>query len=76
LGDLRICLTLTGVGRDVLLSTEDLESRVSLNAIILAELRLLCAVNLDERNVLLLEGCGSLLVLGSESLAVAAIIWG
>lgn len=72
--DLRICLALAGVGRDVILAAEHLEGRVSLNAICLAELSLLCAVDLDKSNVLLLQGGGGLLVLGGESLAVAAVV--
>jgi hypothetical protein len=38
----------------------------------LAEVRLLCAVNLDKLDVLVLERGGSLLVLWGESLAVSA----
>jgi hypothetical protein len=38
----------------------------------LAEFGLFCAVDLGDLDVLLLEGGGSLLVLGGERLAVAA----
>lgn len=65
-------LTLARVGRDVVGAAEDLEGGVALNAVLLAEIRLLSAVDLDELDVLLLEGGGSLLVLGSEGLAVTA----
>ena len=60
------------IGSDVVGATEDLEGGVALNAILLAQLGLLCAVDLDERDVLLLECCGRLLVLGRERLAVTA----
>ena len=60
------------VGGDVLWAAEDLEGRVSLNTVLLAELRLLCAVDLDELDVLLLQGCGGLFVFWGEGLAVAA----
>lgn len=60
------------VGLDVLGATEDLESRVSLHAVALAQLLLLGAVDLGEGDVLVLEGSGGLLVLGREGLAVTA----
>jgi hypothetical protein len=41
----------------------------------LAEIGLNCAINLCKSNVLLLESCGSLLVLWGKSLAVTAP-WG
>jgi hypothetical protein len=69
--NLRIGLALALVGDNVLGSTEDLESWVALNAILLAKVLLLCAVDLGELNVLLLQGGGSLLVLGGKCLAVA-----
>lgn len=69
---LRRCLALALVGGDVLQTTEDLEGRVTLNTVLLAELRLLCAVNLDELDVLLLQGRGGLFVFWGEGLAVAA----
>lgn len=65
-------LALTTVGSDVVKTTEDLEGGVTLNAVGLAEVSLLSAVDLGEADVLLLEGGGSLLVLGGEGLAVAA----
>lgn len=65
-------LALTAVGSDVVKATEDLEGGVTLNAVGLAEVSLLSAVDLGEADVLLLEGGGSLLVLGGEGLAVAA----
>jgi hypothetical protein len=70
--NLRSSLALASVGGDGLEAAEDLEGRVTLNAILLAEVGLLSAVNLGELDVLLLEGGGSLLVLGGEGLAVAA----
>lgn len=65
-------LALTSVGSNVLKAAEDLEGGVTLNAVVLAEVGFLSAVDLGELDVLLLEGSGSLLVLGGESLAVAA----
>lgn len=70
--DLRSSLALASVGADVLSTTEDLEGRVSLDTVLLAEVGLLSAVDLCELDVLLLERGGSLLVLGSEGLAVTA----
>ena len=71
-GNLRSGLALASVGSDVLKATEDLEGRVTLNTVVLAEVSLLSAVNLGELDVLLLQGGSSLLVLGGEGLAVAA----
>lgn len=68
----RSSLALALVGSDVVKAAEDLESRVALNAMLLAEVGLLCAVDLGDLDVLLLERGGSLLILGGESLAVAA----
>lgn len=68
---LRSSLSLAIVGSVVASTTEDLEGRVSLNVEVLAEISLLSAVDLGELDVLLLEGGGSLLVLGGEGLAVA-----
>lgn len=65
-------LALALVGRDGVEATEDLEGRVALNAMLLAQLGLLSAVDLGELDVLLLEGGGSLLVLGGKGLAVTA----
>lgn len=65
-------LALATVGGDVVKALEDLEGGVALNAVILAEVSLLSAVDLGELDVLLLEGGGSLLVLGCEGLAVTA----
>lgn len=65
-------LALALVGGDGIEATEDLEGRVTLNTVLLAELSLLSAVDLGELDVLLLEGGGSLLVLGGKGLAVAA----
>lgn len=62
----------TLVGLVVVDTTEDLESGVSFNAIALAQLLLLSAVNLCEGNVLVLELGSSLLVLGRKGLAVSA----
>jgi len=60
------------VGLDIVGTAEQLESRVSLHAVALAQLLLLGAVNLCERNLLVLELSSGLLVLGGEGLAVAA----
>lgn len=69
-GDLRSSFTLTSIRAGVLKATEDLESGVTLNAIRLAKLGLLCAVDLGKLDVLLNQSSGSLLVLGGEGLAV------
>jgi hypothetical protein len=53
--NLRCGLALALVRRDVICAAEDLESWVALNAILLAKLGLLCAVDLDEPDVLLLQ---------------------
>lgn len=60
------------VGLNIVDTAEKLESRVSLHAVALAQLLLLGAVNLCERNVLVLELSSGLFVLGGEGLAVAA----
>ena len=70
--DQPVGLALTAVGRDVVEATEDLQGGVALNTVLLAEFRLLCTIDLDELDVLLLECGGSGLVLGGERLAVAA----
>lgn len=41
----RCCFPCTAVRRDVIKTAEDLESRVALNAILLAEVCLFCAVD-------------------------------
>lgn len=68
--NVRIGLALALVGGNVIQATEDLEGWVALNAKRLAEVGLLCAVNLGELDVLLLQCGGGLLVLGGEGLAV------
>ena len=68
---LPVSLAGTSVGRDDVKATEDLEGGVALNAVVLAEISLINAVDLGKLDVLLLESGGSLLVLGGESLAVA-----
>lgn len=65
-------LALARVGSDIVKATEDLEGGVTLDALVFAEVGLLGAVNLGELDVLLLESCGGLLVLGGEGLAVTA----
>jgi hypothetical protein len=70
--DSRICLPLALVGIDVVKTTENLEGGIALDAVVCAEVRLFCAVNLHQCDILLLE-CGCrLLVLRGERLAVAA----
>ena len=68
--NLRSSFPLALVGADVVETTEDLEGGVALNTVGLAEIGLLCAVDLDELDALLLQCSGSLLVLGGERLAV------
>jgi hypothetical protein len=70
--DQAVGLALAAIGRDVLRAAEDLEGGVALDAVLLAEILLLSAVDLDERNVLLLQRSRSRLVLGRKGLAVAA----
>lgn len=64
-------LALALVRGNVVKAAEDLEGGVALNTVLLAEVLLLCAVDLHQLDVLLLEGGGGLLVLGGEGLAVA-----
>jgi hypothetical protein len=61
-----------GVRLDVIWATEDLDGRIALDAIVFAQITLGCAVNLDERDVLLLQCGGGFLILGSQGLAVTA----
>lgn len=56
----------------VVKATEDLQGGVALNTKLLAQIGLLGAVHLNELDILLLQGGGSLLVLGGEGLAVTA----
>lgn len=67
----RWCFSCAGVWCDVVKATEDLDGRIALDAIIFAQLCLLCAVNFDEGNILLFQSGCSLLILRCESLAVA-----
>ena len=62
----------TAVRGDLVRPSEDLEGRVSLNTIVLAQITLLCAIHLHQWNVLLLQCRRSLLILGRKSLAVSA----
>jgi hypothetical protein len=62
----------TGVRSDVFLATEHLQGWVALDTEALAEFGLLCAVNLDELDVLLLQRGRSLFVLRGEGFAVSA----
>jgi hypothetical protein len=66
--DHKVCvrLSLAGalVGRHGVLAAEHLQGRVSLDAMLLADVLLDGAVNLGQVDVLLGEGGGSLLVLG------------
>ena len=71
-GNVRIRFPLAGVGLDVLDTTENLEGRVALDAELLAQFLLLCAVNLDQGNVFLLQRCRGGFVLWGERFAVAA----
>lgn len=69
---LRWCLPRAAVGCDIVEASEDLEGRITLDTVFLAQFRLLCAVNFGQRNVLLFQLCGSFFVLGGEGFAVAA----
>ncbi|KAH4295492.1 hypothetical protein HBI01_156720 [Parastagonospora nodorum] len=53
--DQAVGLALTAIGRDVLGSAEDLEGGVALDAVLLAQILLLSAVDLDQCNVLFLQ---------------------
>lgn len=70
-GDLRRRLSGTRICLDVVRAPEDFDGRISLDSIVLAEITLGRAVDLDQRDVLLFQRCCGLFVLGSESLAVA-----
>jgi hypothetical protein len=69
--NLRISLAWSGVWGNILWSTEDLESWISLDTHALAEFALLCAVNLGELDVLFLQACGGFLVFWGKSFAVS-----
>lgn len=69
--NVRAGLALALVGSVVVEATEDLQGGVTLNTESLTEVGLLSAIDLDQLDVLFLQGGGSLLVLGGESLAVA-----
>jgi hypothetical protein len=69
--DLRRSLSCTRVWGNVVSTTEDLESWVTLDAITLAEVSLFCAIDLGEFDILLLQCGGSLLVLWSKCFAVS-----
>lgn len=69
--DLRCCFPGTTICHNVVETSEDLESWVTLNAILLTQFRFFCAVDLCQWDILLLELCSSFFVLWSESLAVA-----
>lgn len=71
-GDDGLRLAGAGVRLHVLGAAEDFEGRVALDAVALAEVLLLGAVDLGERDGLLFERCGCFLVLGREGFAVAA----
>jgi hypothetical protein len=64
--NIRRGLALAAVRGDIVEASEDLEGRVTLDTVVAAEVGLLGAVNLGQSNVLLLEGCGGLLVLGCK----------
>jgi len=69
--DIRWSLSSTGIGLDVVRTSENLDCRISFYTIVFAEVCLFSAVNLDQGNVLLLEGGGSFFILRSQSLAMA-----
>lgn len=60
------------VGGDIVRAAEDLESGVALDAILLAEILLLGAVDFGEGDLLVFERRGGFFVLGGEGFAVAA----
>jgi hypothetical protein len=70
--DARSSLALALVGRDVVKATEDLESGVTLDAVLLAEIGLLCAVHLRQLDALVFKLCRGILVLWGKRLAVTA----
>ena len=69
--DLRCGFPGTAICDDAVEASEDLESWVTLNAILLTQFRFFCAVDLCQWDILLLELCSGFFVLGSQSLAVA-----
>jgi hypothetical protein len=71
-GNVRWCFAGARVWLDVVKTSKDLDCWVSLDAIVLTQFCLLCAVDLYKRNVLLFESCSGFLIFGRESLAVAA----
>lgn len=73
--NIRSSFSLALVGSDVVKATEDLEGGVALHTVLLAEVGLFCAVDLDELDVLLLQSGGRLFVFWGEGLAVTAP-WG
>lgn len=62
----------TAVGFCRIHTTEDLDGRVTLDVVLLTQIRLRCAVDLDQRDVFFLELGGSCLILGSKGFAVTA----
>lgn len=71
--DLRWGFSLTGVLSNVVGAAEDLQGRVALNTIGLAEVGLFCAVDLGQLDVLFFQRGRGFFVLWCKSFAVAAV---
>lgn len=55
----------------VVRASEDLDGWVTLDAIIFAQVGLFCTVDLDEGDIFLFEGGGSLFIFGGQGFAVS-----
>jgi hypothetical protein len=71
--DLRRSLSCTSIWGNIIRATEHLESWVALNAITLAEVGLLCTVNLGKLDILLLQCSRRFFVFWCECFAVTTI---
>lgn len=69
---LRLSFPRARVASRVVHATEDLESWVSLDALLLAKVGFLGTVNLCQCDSLLLQSSGSFFILGGQSFAVTA----
>jgi hypothetical protein len=70
--NLRRGLSCARVRFDVVKAPEDFDGRIAFNAILFAKIALSCAVDLGQRDVLLLQRCRGLFVLWSKGFAVSA----
>ena len=68
--DRRWCFAGARIWLDVVKAPEDLDCGIPLYAVVFAQVRLLCAVDFHQRNVLLFQRRCSLFIFGCKSLAV------